>query len=139
MMPADGHAVCEQARALQEVGNRDEAAHLLVNYLRICPQDADAQSTLGDVLRDQEKWDVAVAAYENALTYDPRHFQAHVGIAETLIRRGWLHSARIVLETALADHANRHELRNRLSDLDALIRNAASRWRAENVSLGTTT
>jgi tetratricopeptide (TPR) repeat protein len=84
----------QQARLL--IGQKDwrGAADLLAGYTRNHPTSADGFNLLGYSLRHLKRYDEALAAYDKALTLDPKHRGAHEYIGEAYIEMGQLPKAK---------------------------------------------
>ena len=96
MEPAD--KLIGKAEECVRSGDLRGAVAAYRSYLDERPNDADAHACLGDLYARDGLEDDAVLSYENALTYEPEHFRAYVGIANVLTRKGWPHAAIVVLE-----------------------------------------
>lgn len=66
----------ERARALASKKKWDEAAGAYREAVRLCPNDAELHTCLGDVLQTQGRIDAAIAAYEKALHIRPHSHPA---------------------------------------------------------------
>ncbi len=74
-------------RALKAAGDRTGAAAAYRRAIALQPDHAEAMVSLGIVLKDQERFDEAIALYEQALAIDPRLAAAHANRAHALALR----------------------------------------------------
>jgi len=84
----------KQARALIEKKDWTGAADVLGSFTRSNPSNADGFNLLGYSLRHLKRYDDALAAYNKALTLDPKHRGAHEYIGEAYIELGQLDKAK---------------------------------------------
>lgn len=82
------------ARALIEKKDWPAAADLLATYTRSHPGSADGFNLLGYSYRHLKRYDESLAAYNKALTLDPKHRGAHEYIGEAYIQLGQLDKAK---------------------------------------------
>jgi len=75
----------------EEDGRHAEAVDDLREYVRLKPLDADviaAFDLIGQALSKEEKFDEAIAAFQRALSMQPRNAAARTGMADTFMRAG---------------------------------------------------
>lgn len=109
-----------------------EAIHLYETFVQKCPTSGEAYAALGDARRLNGELNSAVAAYEMALTYIPDHLGAHIGVADIFVEKGWLHTAAIVLEDALAAAPGSEDARTRLEAVKIRIAEDIEAWRRDH-------
>jgi len=80
------------AEALANLERQDEALALLRDLAKDYPRAAEAPVARGDLLRRQEKWDAAAAAYREGITrldeLEPRHWTLLYSLGVALERGG---------------------------------------------------
>jgi tetratricopeptide (TPR) repeat protein len=67
--------------SLWRLGERERAAEVWSELLKVAPDDADAQLGLAQVYESREAWDDAIDVYSRMLQRDPRRVAAYVGRA----------------------------------------------------------
>jgi len=94
--PSTPASASELTRARQLIGQKDwaTAIEVLGSFTRANPSDADGFNLLGYSLRHLKRYDESLAAYNKALTIDPRHRGAHEYIGEAYIQLGQLDKAK---------------------------------------------
>ena len=83
-----------QARQLIGQKNWAGAIEVLGSFTRANPSNADGFNLLGYSLRHLKRYDESLAAYNKALTIDPKHRGAHEYIGEAYIQLGQLDKAK---------------------------------------------
>jgi len=83
-----------QARQLIDQKNWTGAVDVLGSFTRANPGNADGFNLLGYSLRHLKRYDESLAAYNKALTIDPKHRGAHEYIGEAYIQLGQLDKAK---------------------------------------------
>jgi len=85
----------EMTSAREMIAKKDWAAALLVleRYTRANPANADGFNLLGYSLRNLQRYDESLVAYEKALKLDPKHRGAHEYIGVAYIQMGRLDKA----------------------------------------------
>lgn len=83
-----------QARQLIGQKNWAGAIDVLDRFTRANPSNADGFNLLGYSLRHLKRYDESLAAYNQALTIDPKHRGAHEYIGEAYIQLGRLDKAK---------------------------------------------
>lgn len=88
-------------RARELVTRKDwpAAAEALAAFTRANPGNADGYNLLGYSYRHLKRYDESLAAYNKALTLDPKHRGAHEYIGEAYIQLGRLDKAKEHLDT----------------------------------------
>lgn len=84
----------QQARTLIEKKDWSAAAELLAGFTRSHADNADGFNLLGYSYRHLKRYDESLAAYEKALTLDPKHRGAHEYIGVAYIELGQLAKAK---------------------------------------------
>ncbi|MSS70158.1 MAG: tetratricopeptide repeat protein [Candidatus Latescibacteria bacterium] len=92
----------ELASVLKEARREDEAVEACRAVLKDDPGSAPAQSLLGDLYAGQSRYDLAVAAYEQALKSDPRRLSVYYALGRACQQRGDRAGAVRYLEQYLA-------------------------------------
>jgi tetratricopeptide (TPR) repeat protein len=64
------------------VGQLGQAMALAEQAIRVAPQDPTAWQLSGDVLRERQDWQAALACYHRSLTYDQNNLEAQLSVAE---------------------------------------------------------
>lgn len=82
------------ARAMIEKKDWAGAAEALATFTRTNPGNADGFNLLGYSYRHLKRYDESLAAYNKALTLDPKHRGAHEYIGEAYIQLGQLDKAK---------------------------------------------
>lgn len=126
------HKLFAEAIALRDARQAEQAIKVVEEYLATAPEDANGHALRGDLCRAIGAYNVAAASYEDALAYNPHHLQAHLGIADVLIQKGWLHSAVTVLENALGFAGESDDLRERYATAKARLESTAAQWRTKH-------
>jgi len=90
----------ELAQARQFIASKDWAAavKVLAPYTRANPASADGFNLLGYSYRHLQRYDESLAAYQQALTLDPKHRGAHEYIGEAYLQLGQLDKAKVHLD-----------------------------------------
>jgi tetratricopeptide (TPR) repeat protein len=105
MNPRQPDAHYELGRLLlgnaQDASTRDEARRAFEEELKIDPANPGAEYQLGDMARQERRWDEAIQHFERARRLAPDSPQVFLGIAGTLIAQGKFEDARAPLEQAL--------------------------------------
>lgn len=86
----------ELTQARQLIGQKkwSGAVDVLGSFTRANPGNADGFNLLGYSLRHLKRYDESLAAYNKALTIDPKHRGAHEYIGEAYIQLGQLDKAK---------------------------------------------
>lgn len=94
--PSTPAPASELTRARQLIGQKDwtGAIEVLGSFTRANPSNADGFNLLGYSLRHLKRYDESLAAYNKALTIDPKHRGAHEYIGEAYIQLGQLDKAK---------------------------------------------
>ena len=96
------------AVALAGQGPSDAAVVACRNAIEEFPNDALLHTLLGTALREANRNDEALRAYQQAIALDPNRWDAHVGIRRIYLRQGLPEEARVawgkVLDTRPPDH-----------------------------------
>lgn len=87
-----------KARQFIEKKDWSNAAETLVTFTRANPSNADGFNLLGYSYRHLKRYDESLAAYNKALTLDPKHRGAHEYIGEAYIQLGQLDKAKVHLD-----------------------------------------
>ena len=74
------------ASALQATGDHAGAVAAARHAIELDPHDADAHSTLGEIMFEQDRPDDAIPAYERALALDPEDADALNNLAVARLR-----------------------------------------------------
>ena len=89
---AEGYATPEIHRAMGhiqfELGNFDQAARSYRSLVQMKPQYAMGWFNLAVCLERLSSWDDAAEAFHKACTLDPKHIDAHLGLAICHLRTG---------------------------------------------------
>lgn len=101
-MTPDTAPIIETVRALIDDESGAEAERACAQFLRDCPAGTEARLVEGLLLTIKGMPNEAITAYEQALSLAPNSLPAYMGIAEILAKKGWLHSALVVMENARA-------------------------------------
>lgn len=88
--------------ALHRIGRLREAAEQYREAASLDPRAAEPLLRLGDARADDERWEEALAAYEDALRRDPTAVDAHYKQAVVLEHLGRHGEARVAYERYLA-------------------------------------
>jgi protein O-GlcNAc transferase len=88
------------ARALADVGRRDEALKQFAAEQRITGPRAEIDDAVGTVHAQMEQWDEARAAFERALTENSNYTQARIHLASVYRQQHDFHAAIAALEPA---------------------------------------
>jgi len=98
--PPDPAAPSELAQASKFIENKNwtGAVATLIPFTRANPGNADGYNLLGYSYRHLKRYDESLAAYNRALTLDPKHRGAHEYIGEAYIQLGQLDKARVHLD-----------------------------------------
>lgn len=83
-----------KARELIEKKDWGSALQTLESYTRTNPGNADGFNLLGYSLRNLQRYDDSLVAYEKALKLDPKHRGAHEYIGVAYIQMGQLNKAK---------------------------------------------
>ncbi len=122
--PSELDALIALAQREHHAGRLAEAAAAYDKVLAIEPNIAGVHFKLGNVLKDQEKFDEAAARYEQAIALRPDYAQAYYHLGTLLSDRGKLDEAATRFQQVIAlrpDHAGAHyNLGNTLKQLDRL-------------------
>ena len=90
----DADTGLQKARALIAQKDWTSAVPVLDSYVKSHPQSADGFNLLGYSLRNQNKYDQALAAYQQALTIDPKHKGAHEYMGIAYVQLGQMNKAK---------------------------------------------
>jgi YaiO family outer membrane protein len=96
----------EEARALVQAGQLDEAVLAYTRLLDAHPNDVEARMERARVLGWRHRDTEALADYEHVLALTPRDLDAILGRARALVRLGRIDEAHEVLRAATADYPN---------------------------------
>jgi len=99
--PGNFLAIYHHAIVAQELGDRQEAVHLLQRVVSLQPDLAPARHRLGVLLLDEGKIDEARAAFERVAVLAPESPAADVGLADIALREKDFPRAARLLEQAL--------------------------------------
>jgi cytochrome c-type biogenesis protein CcmH/NrfG len=90
----------ELSPAIKLIENKNwtGAISALLIYTRANPSHADGFNLLGYSYRHLKRYDESLAAYNKALTLDPKHRGAHEYIGEAYIQLGQLDKAKVHLD-----------------------------------------
>ena len=86
--PTNWKTLTALSLAYLRLGASEMAAQTLERALAIRPQDAAILSSLGEIHREEHEYEVAQAAYRQALTLDPNLESAAIGLALCLLALG---------------------------------------------------
>lgn len=98
LAPADAHLRTSIGVVLQRVERRREAAEQFQQAAVLAPHDADPWLRLGDARADDDRWDEALVAYDEALRRDATAVEAHYKKATVYEHLGRLGEARAAYE-----------------------------------------
>lgn len=104
----------EQAQALSEAGELDEAIAVYRELEAERPDVPEVYFNLGALYGRQEKWDEAEAAFEKVLELEPDNAQAKVLLAETLKNQGRADEGVASLERLVAENPDDPQLQYNL-------------------------
>jgi len=90
-----GEVLCDHLR------DYDQAAYYFRRATELAPASAPAYAGLGNALDRQGKPVEAIAAYQQAVTHNPKHFVAHNNLGFLWMRRGKVDEAAAALTEAL--------------------------------------
>lgn len=102
LAPNDADALNNLGVLLSAQRDFDRALNLLRRAASVAPRSAGTWNNVGTTLREQGRGSDAVAAYQHALTLDPQHQGAKVGLAQQYLAIGSVTQARELLEDVLA-------------------------------------
>lgn len=102
LAPNDADALNNLGVLLSAQRDFDRALNLLRRAASVAPRSAGTWNNIGTTLREQGRGSDAVAAYQHALTLDPQHQGAKVGLAQQYLAIGSVTQARELLEDVLA-------------------------------------
>ena len=95
---------------LDKLGRVDEALGVYQLGVKIFPKNVDLMTRQGDMLHRTGLDEQARAFYMRAIVYEPKHFGAHLGLAEIDHRFGFLDRAATHYEIALEALENRPDV-----------------------------
>jgi tetratricopeptide (TPR) repeat protein len=129
--PAELDALVALAKREHHAGRLAESAAAYRKVLAIRPNIAEAHFKLGNVLRDQDKFDEAAARYEQVIALRPDHAGAHYNLGNALKQLDRLDQARARYEQAIAlrpDYANAYNNLGNLLLIQGKLDEAAARY-----------
>lgn len=100
--PAAGEALIALAETEHALGERDEAADLLSQYIHDHPEANEVRTALTAVLREQGHFDDALARAREALVRDPANIAALLEVGRIYKAKGDLDVAELVFQKVLA-------------------------------------
>jgi len=106
-----------QAAKLFEAGQFEEAEVLCDEAIAVAPNSGEAWFVKGVLAEKREASESAVAAYENAVSFDPDSERNKISFAGILAKVGRVADAVDVVERMLVDEPDRADLRTILSGL----------------------
>jgi tetratricopeptide (TPR) repeat protein len=100
--PATGEALIALAETEHALGDRDQAADLLSEYIHDHPEANEVRTALTAVLREQGHFDDALARAREALVRDPANIAALLEVGRIYKAKGDLDVAELVFQKVLA-------------------------------------
>jgi Tfp pilus assembly protein PilF len=104
LVPNDADALNNQGVLLLSQREMGRSMELLRRAAAIAPRKADIWNNIGTVYREQGKRDDAVGAFRQALSLDPQHPGAKIGLAQEYIAISSYAQARLLLEEVVGTH-----------------------------------
>ena len=100
------------AKAFSQAGDAGKAAEAWYRAYRLEPNQhsAEAHLQLGNTLAEQQKWEEAIACYQNAVAGSPNWALAHYRLGETLKQAGRQEEATASLRRAIECHGEESTL-----------------------------
>jgi tetratricopeptide (TPR) repeat protein len=102
LAPADGEPLIALAEVQHALGDREEAADLLAEYVQEHPDANAVRIALTAVLREQGEFDKALTRAREALVREPANVQALLEVGRIYRQKGDLDVAELVFEKVLA-------------------------------------
>jgi superkiller protein 3 len=99
-------ALFRQAEEARKEGDYQGAEEIWRQVIEQDPNNAPAYLGLGNRLRDQNKLEEAIAAYERAIAVDPNYAFGYVGLGNALRENNQLESAKVQYEQAIELNPN---------------------------------
>ena len=105
------------ARALSRDGSSPTALFLVRMSLELRPDNASTQLLLAQILEDQERLDLALAAFDGVAPGSPYSWLARLSAARVLDEQGHIDEAVALLNKMLGERPERSDAANTLGDL----------------------
>ncbi len=105
------------ARALSREGNSPTALFLVRMSLALRPTDASTQLLLGQILQDQERYDLALAVFDEVDADSPYSWLARLSRAQLLEDTDRLDEAVTLLQAMISERPERSDAAHTLGDL----------------------
>ena len=111
-------ALWTKIEALHDVGDYARALPELRTLIRLIPEAPAFWSLLGVTLAELQRWKEAESAFRKALTIEPDHLTAHLGLSSMFAKRGRLDEAKACARQAVDAAPDDQLARDVLTDLN---------------------